>query len=115
MGCDAAVVTGEPLYWKVPIPGRFPSGAPASEEPASTRPKARMKLSARMDLSFELRGRRCAVVVKLITISGFPRDALKAENGFVPGENCFVGYDTTKQFREKSNHFREDAWQLEAI
>ncbi|MDA9431034.1 hypothetical protein XH88_04355 [Bradyrhizobium sp. CCBAU 51627] len=110
MGCDDAVVTGEPLYWKVPIPGRFPSGEPASEEPASTKPKARMKLSARMDMSFELGGRRCAVVVvMLITISGFVRDALKAENGFVPGENCFVGRDTTKQFRENFNHFRWDA------
>lgn len=33
------------------MPGRLPSGAPANEEPASTKPKARIKLSARMDLS----------------------------------------------------------------
>jgi hypothetical protein len=55
----------------------------------------------------ELRGRRCAVVVvSLITISGFSRDARKAQNGFVPGENCFVGRDTTKQFQENINHIR---------
>jgi len=83
IGCGAVVVTGEPLYWKVPTPGRLPSGAPANEEPASTKTKARMKLSVRMIL-YPFRGRRCAVVVvKLITMRRFPRDAPKAENGFV--------------------------------
>jgi hypothetical protein len=60
-----------------------------------------------MDLSPNLRGRRCAVVVvTLITIRGFSRDALKAENGFVAGENCFVARGATKQFPENTNHFR---------
>jgi hypothetical protein len=65
-----------------------------------------MKLSARIDLS-ELRGRRAAVVVAtLITIAGFFRDAPKAKNGFIAGENCFVGPGRTKQFPENLNHFR---------
>jgi hypothetical protein len=51
IGCGAVVVIGEPLYRKVPTPGRLPSGEPANEEPASTKPKARMRLSVRMDLS----------------------------------------------------------------
>ena len=60
-----------------------------------------------MDHVPELRGRRCAVVVvKLITIRGFFRDAPKAQNGFVPGENCFVARELTKQFPENINHFR---------
>jgi hypothetical protein len=63
IGCCAGAMTGEPLYWKVPIPGRLPSGVPANEEPASTKPTARMKLSARMVLSLNfvpaVRRRRC--------------------------------------------------------
>ena len=57
------VVTGEPLYWKVPMPGRLPSGKPANEDPARTKPKARIRLSARMVLSPDscpaMRRRRC--------------------------------------------------------
>ncbi|MCP3399466.1 hypothetical protein [Bradyrhizobium sp. CCGB20] len=82
IGCGAE--TGEPLYWKVPTPGRLPSGEPANEEPASTKPKARMKLSARMVLSpNSVTGGAAVVVVKLITMGGFARDAPKAQNGFV--------------------------------
>jgi len=65
-----------------------------------------MKLSARMDLSPNCVAGSAAVVVNLITISGFFRDAPKAQNGFVPGENCFVARDATKQFPENINHFR---------
>ncbi|WP_426413883.1 hypothetical protein [Bradyrhizobium ganzhouense] len=58
-----------------------------------------------MDLSPD--GRRCAVVVvTLITIRGFFRDAPKAQNGFVHDENCFVARGRTKQFPENINHFR---------
>jgi hypothetical protein len=51
-------------------------------------------------------GGSAVVVVSLITISGFSRDAPKAQNGFVPGENCFVARELTKQFPENVNHFR---------
>ncbi|WP_201266111.1 MULTISPECIES: hypothetical protein [Bradyrhizobium] len=84
IGCGAVVVTGEPLYWKVPTPGRLPSGAPANEEPASTKAKARMKLSVRMILCpSSVAGGAAVVVAKLITMRRFARDAPKAENGFV--------------------------------
>ncbi|MBR0687067.1 hypothetical protein JQ612_01165 [Bradyrhizobium manausense] len=45
----------------------------------------------------------------LITIRGFSRDALKAENGFIAGENCFVARGATTQFSENINDFRRDA------
>src|SRR5215213_3862390 len=65
IGCGAGVMIGEPLYWKVPMPGTLPSGEPANEEPASTKPKARMRLSVRMDFSPNsvagMRRRRCEV------------------------------------------------------
>jgi hypothetical protein len=65
IGCGAVVVIGEPLYRKVPTPGRLPSGEPANEEPASTKPKARMRLSVRMEFSLNsvagVRRRRCEV------------------------------------------------------
>jgi hypothetical protein len=51
-------------------------------------------------------GGAAVVVVSLITIRGFSRDAPKAQNGFVPGENCFVACRATKQFSENINHFR---------
>jgi hypothetical protein len=35
------------------------------------------------------------VVVKLITMRGFARDAPKAQNGFILRKNCFVGSKAT--------------------
>ncbi|MDN5001831.1 hypothetical protein ACFQZO_13135 [Bradyrhizobium sp. GCM10027634] len=58
-------------------------------------------------------GGAAVVVVTLITISGFSRDAPKAQNGFVPDENCFVAGPATKQFPENINHFMPDAWRFE--
>jgi len=40
----ADVTIGEPLYAKVPIPGRLPSDEPASVGTARTKTKAKMKL-----------------------------------------------------------------------
>jgi len=51
-------------------------------------------------------GGAAVVVVSVITIRGFSRDAPKAQNGFVPGQNCFVAHRATKQFPENVNHFR---------
>ncbi|WP_271605374.1 hypothetical protein [Bradyrhizobium sp. CCBAU 11434] len=60
-----------------------------------------------MDLSPNcVAGGAAVVVVTLITISGFSRDAPKAQNGFVPDQNCFVARGATKQSAENINHFR---------
>ncbi len=80
---------------------------PANEEPASTKPKARMKLSARMVLSpNSVAGGAAVVVVKLITMGGFARDAPKAENGFVVRENCFVALGRDETFGGKAQSFQ---------
>ncbi len=101
------IVSGEPLYWKVPTPGRLPSGEPANEEPASNEAEGKDEAERAHDLVSRFRGRRCAVVVvKLITMGGFARDAPKAENGFIFRENCFVLPETTKHSPENPNHFR---------
>ncbi|WP_129590821.1 hypothetical protein [Bradyrhizobium shewense] len=72
-----------------------------------------MKLSARMVLSpNSVAGGAPFVVVKLITMGGFARDAPKAQNGFILRENCFVRPETTTQFSEKTNHFRRVSPQL---
>jgi hypothetical protein len=47
----AEVETGAPLYEKVPMPGRPLSEEPASQGPARTKAKARMKLMVRILLS----------------------------------------------------------------
>ncbi|WP_407183525.1 hypothetical protein [Bradyrhizobium centrosematis] len=42
-------------------------------------------------------------------MSGFARDARKAQNGFILRENCFVRSGTTTQFPKIANHFRSVA------
>ncbi|MBR0813239.1 hypothetical protein JQ544_17020 [Bradyrhizobium diazoefficiens] len=67
-----------------------------------------MKLSVRMVLSpNSVAGGAPFVVVKLITMGGFARDAPNAQNGFFLRENCFVRSEPTTQFSENTNHFRK--------
>ncbi|WP_141935917.1 hypothetical protein [Bradyrhizobium sp. UNPA324] len=74
-----------------------------------------MKLSARMILSpSAVAGGAPFVVLKLITMGGFARDAPKAQNGFILRKNCFVRFGTTTQFSETANHFSGVAPQLKA-
>ncbi|WP_375304172.1 hypothetical protein WI560_17365 [Bradyrhizobium sp. A11] len=74
-----------------------------------------MKLSARMVSSpNSVAGGAPFVVVKLITMGGFARDAPKAQNGFILPENCFVGSEATTQFSKTANHFRQVAPELKA-
>ncbi|RTE91452.1 hypothetical protein D6B98_18655 [Bradyrhizobium sp. LVM 105] len=72
-----------------------------------------MKLNARMVWSpNSVAGGAPFVVVELITMGGFARDAPKAQNGFILRENCFVGSEATTQFSKSANYFSQLAPEL---
>jgi len=74
------------------MPGKPWSDEPAIEGPARMKAKARMKLMVRMCLSpVSVAGVPAVSLARVIANGCFRISAPKGENGFIAGENCFVG------------------------